>query len=212
MPRHNVNKGDGSELVIYVPVKSQLDVRVISTDLFFKGIEGGIDANLVSGDAEVINSRKRVSISSVSGDIEIIKSTGKMRLNSVSGDIRGTFTSSEVSAETVSGDVRFELAEFDSLLASSVSGDVEISGQLNDGGKLKLETVNGDISLSFKDAVNARASIRVGPGGNIRNNMSDDKVIDVFPHQQKLNMTLGTGSGKMKIGTVNGSITLNGNN
>ena len=104
------------------------------------------------------------------------------------------------------------LSNFDNLSAGSVSGEVMVSGQLNDSGNLRLSTVNGDITLSFKDAVNARTKVNAGPGGDITNRMSSDEVRDIFPNQQKLNMTLGDGSGKIKIGTINGSILLKGNN
>ena len=212
MPRRNINKGDGSDLTIYVPKTNRVDVNVVSTDLMIDNIQGGIDARTVSGEAVISNVQKKLHMETVSGDISVNKSSGKMKLNSVSGDIIGDFDSNDVRAESVSGDVNLTLSNFDNLNAGSVSGEIKVSGQLNDSGSLRLSTVNGDISLSFKDAVNARAKINAGPGGDISNKMSSDEVKDIFPNQQKLNMTLGNGSGKVKIGTINGSIYLKGNN
>ena len=212
MPRRNINNGDGSDLTIYVPKTNRVDVNVVSTDLTIDNIQGGIDARTVSGEAIISKVQKQLYIETVSGDISVKKSSGKAKLNSVSGEIIGHLDSKDVRAESVSGDVRLSLSNFDNLNAGSVSGEVDISGQLNDSGNLRLSTVNGDISLSFKDAVNARAKINAGPGGDISNRMSSDEVRDIFPNQQKLNMTLGNGSGKIKIGTINGSILLKGNN
>ena len=212
MPRRNINNGDGSDLTVYVPTTNRVDVNVVSTDLTIDNIEGGIDARTVSGEAVISDVQKQLYMETVSGDISVKQSSGKMKLNSVSGDIRGHFKSKDVRAESVSGDVNLTLSNFDSLNAGSVSGELHISGQLNDSGSLRLNTVNGDINLAFKDAVNARAKINAGPGGDITNNLSSDEVSDVFPNQQKLNMTLGNGSGKIKIGTINGSILLEGNN
>jgi DUF4097 and DUF4098 domain-containing protein YvlB len=212
MPRRNINSGDGSDLTIYVPKTNRVDVSVVSTDLIIGNIQGGIDARTVSGEANISEVQKKLYMETVSGDITVKKSSGKMKLNSVSGDIRGDFDSKDVRAESVSGDVSLTLSNFDNLKAGSVSGELKVSGQLNDSGNLRLSTVNGDISLSFKDAVNARTKINAGPGGDINNRMSSDEVREIFPNQQKLNMTLGNGSGKIQIGTINGSIYLKGNN
>jgi len=212
VPRRNINYGDGSDLIIHVPKTNRVDVNVVSTDLSVKDIKGGIDLRTVSGQAVITNVHKQLYVQTVSGDILIKKSSGKMKLNSVSGEVIGNIDSNDIRAESVSGDVKLILSNFDNLRATSVSGDVAVTGQLNDSGNLKLSTVNGDISLSFKSNVNARAKINAGPGGGISNRMSSDEVIEVFPNQQKLSMTLGNGSGKIKIGTINGSILLKGSN
>ena len=209
MPSRNINQGDGSNLVINIPHANRIDFNGVSTDILVRDIAGGIDIHTVSGDVDAINIKQQLFINTVSGDIVLKQSSGKVKLGSVSGDLTGEFDSKDISANSVSGDLKLKLQKFDSLNAISVSGDVWISGQLGDSAQAKLNSVNGDIKLTLTGTVNARVNAKAGPGGNISNKLTSDDVKDVFPNQQKLSMTLGDGSGQIKIGTVNGTITLN---
>ncbi len=212
MPKRNINKGDGSNLTIHIPKGNRVDFNGVSSDFLIEDVEGGMDVRIVSGDIDIINVHKQLYVSAVSSDITIKNSSGNAKMGTVSGDIKGKFSGKNISADTVSGDLRLHLKDFDSLSAKSVNGDVWVSGQLNDSGNAKLGTVNGDITLAFERAVNARVKVKTGPGGDINNKISDDEVEDIFPNQQKLQMTLGDGSALIKIGTVNGSVTLKGSN
>jgi len=212
MPNKNVNHGDGSKLVINIPNGNRLDFSGVSTDLIIKNIDGGIDIRTVSGDVDGKNIHKQLFVTTVSGDIEFKDSSGRAKLGTVSGDIEGNLNSQGISANSVSGDVELELTEFDELSASTVSGDLKIEGKLKDDGEASLNNVSGDITLKLASKVNARANIKSGPGGSITNGLSSDKVKEIFPNQQKLQMTLGDGSGRIKIYTVSGSIRLSGKN
>ncbi len=211
MPHRNINRGDGSDLLIQVPNGNQVDFNGISTDVEIDAVKGGIEVRSVSGDVEVQNNLGVLIIGTVSGDIRISDSKGKAKLDSVSGEIKADMDSSDVMANTVSGDIKLTLQKYKKLGASTVSGDIRVSGQMLDSGKARLNSVSGDLRINFSGPVNARASIHAGPGGDIQNGLSSDKVKDIFPNQQKLIMTLGDGSGAIKASTVNGSIKLNGN-
>jgi DUF4097 and DUF4098 domain-containing protein YvlB len=212
LPRRNINRGDGSQLTIMVPAGSRVDFNGVSTDFDIEAVHGGIDLRSVSGDLTINNISEQIYVNSVSGDIKIHHSKGKAKLSTVSGDIKADMDSREVSLNSVSGDISVKLNNYDALIASSVNGELSVSGQQNDSGKSSLSSVNGDITLSFASAVNARVNVKSGPGGTIRNKLSSDPVEEVFPNQQKLMITVGDGSGYIKIGTVNGTITLKGDN
>ena len=87
MPKGNIKRGDGSNLVIRVPNTNQVDFEGVSSDLFVKNISGGVDLVTVSGDIDTNNISKQVFLKSVSGDLVIKESSGQARLSSVSGDI-----------------------------------------------------------------------------------------------------------------------------
>ena len=212
LPKRSINHGDGSDLVIRVPKANRVDFNGVSTDLNINNISGGIDIRSVSGDVDVDNVRKQLFINTVSGEISLKNSSGKAKLTSVSGEIDGECDSKDIAVDSVSGTIELKLKEFDNLLASNVSGDVWVKGQQSDSGQTRLSSVTGDITLAFEGEVNARAKINTGPGGWISNDMSSDEVKNVFPNQQKLIMTLGDGSGRIKIGTVTGGIKLKGKN
>ena len=211
MPKRNINRGNGTDLVINIPKDNRVDFNGVSTDLLVETVNGGLDARSVSGDVDLIKVSNRIFVNSVSGDVTIKESSGSAKLDTVSGDIKGELDSAVVRTNSVSGDITLHLKKFDEISATTVTGDVWVRGHLNDSGKVRMSSVNADLSVAFDNVINARVNINAGPGGEISNNLSSDKVKEIFP-QQKLQMTLGDGSGSVKIGTVNGSIVLKGNN
>lgn len=211
MPKRNIRWGDGSDLEIRIPVKSRVDFNGVSTDLKFTNIEGGTSIHSVSGDIRADHIAKRLLINSVSGNVEVRDTTGKVKITTVSGDLRLDLRSTEVSINTVSGEIDMDLAEFDSLMVSTISGELEISGHLNDSGSISMSSVSGDIELRLTGPVNARIDARAGPGGDIDNDMTEDEPRDIFPAQMELKSTAGDGSGRIRIKTVTGDISLRGN-
>ncbi len=212
MPDHNINRGDGSKLTIQVPYGNQVDFEGISSDLNVENIKAGIDVRTVSGDIDINGVEKILNIKTVSGDIHLEKSTGKAKLATVSGDIKGNIKCPDVQVSLVSGDVNLKLDKYQNFYGSVVSGDITIEGQQQDGGETKLSSVNGDIDLRFTKKINTRLNVKTGPGGDIVNNISKDKVVKEFPNTQHLSITLGDGSGSVKLGTVNGDIRIKGKN
>ena len=208
MPKGRVNRGKGSNLTIKVPNQSSVEFEGVSTDVIADDVKGGIDLATVSGDIDATNIETRVSVKTVSGDLTVKNGAGVANLGTVSGDIVAQLDSREVEAAVVSGDVTLDLTEFSQLSVSSVNGDLNISGaQLSDG-STSMNTVNGDITFELTQALDARVNVNTGPGGDITNDLTADRVKDVFPNQQQLNMTVGSGNGKVVLSTVNGSIRL----
>lgn len=211
MPTRNISWGDGSDLEIRIPVKSRVDFNGVSTDLKLTNIEGGTAIHSVSGDIRADHIAKRILINSVSGNVEVDDATGKVKITTVSGDLKLDLSSTEVSVNTVSGEIDMDLAEFDSLMVSTVSGELEISGHLNDSGSISINSVSGDIDLRLTRPVNARIDAKAGPGGDIDNDMTEDEPRDIFPAQMELKSIAGDGSGSIRIKTVTGDISLSGN-
>ncbi len=210
MPRGRVNRGQGSNLIIQVPFDSQVEFEGVSSDIVAEKIRGGIDLVTVSGDIDVNEIEEKVYVKTVSGDLTIKDSKGKSKMATVSGDIVADIDSADVEATVVSGDVTLRLESYKQLSASTVNGDVYISGTQQDDGSTSISSVNGDITLKFNDYLNARVNVSTGPGGDITNDLTSDPVKDIFPNQQQLICTVGNGDGKVVISTVNGSIDLKG--
>ena len=208
LPKSNINWGDGSDLDIYVPRRSSVVFEGVSTDTTIEDIAGGLRLRSVSGDVSIESVEKLLFIKAVSGDIEISASSGKASISTVSGEIEVEIESLEITLDTVSGGIEAELAEFSSLRANAVSGDVRIEGQLGDDGMIDIASVSGDISLRLQAPVNAALNIETGPGGEIVNGLSDDEPVDKFPARMELNTHLGTASGEIKMRTVSGDVRI----
>lgn len=209
MPRKDVNWGDGSDLRIHVPEGSRVSFEGVSTDLEIKNIRGGSQLRTVSGDIDATDMHERLNVNSVSGDIDLRGATGPASVSSTSGDMSLVLTSTDVMVDTVSGDIELELGLFEKLSVRSVSGEIEIEGQLMPNGRVEMSSVSGDIAFNLGDPVNADVNVRSGIGGDIRNRFNDQKPEDNFPGGQKLDTVVGDGSGRISIRTVAADIRLN---
>jgi hypothetical protein len=208
LPEHDINSGDGSDLRIDVPRGSRVEFKGVSSSVNVADTSGGITLRTVSGDVGIDNLQGSISIKTVSGNLGIERSAGNAQIKSVSGDLELSLASREVSLSTVSGDIELALGEFTSLGVNSVSGDLKIKGALGSGGQVEIKTVSGDCTLGLSGALDARVSVKTGPGGDIVNKLDDTAPESLFPAQAKLETTLGDGSGSISISTVTGDIRL----
>ena len=205
----DVDSGDGSSLTVHVPSGSRVELRSVSADVTVKDVSGGVSLHTVSGDVIAHGLGGDVSVKSVSGDVNLRAGEGKAaQVKTVSGDLDLTLGASEVELSTVSGDVKVELGRFERLGINTVSGDLRVRGELTSGGRVECKSVSGLCELRLKGKVDARVSVRTGPGGEISNGLNSTKPEEEFPSQQRLDTTVGDGSGSITGSTVSGNINL----
>jgi len=211
VPRLDLNRGNGSNLTIQVPQESRVRFVGVSTDVEIENIRGGVQVQLVSGDLEARRIESQLLINTVSGDIEINGVIGSVLASTISGDLELVTTAKSLRLDTVSGDVDLTLKAFDQLAVHSVSGSMEIDGELNPAGQIELASVSGDIRLGLQPGLNATLDLDGGISGDIVNDLSDDEVETRFPSRQRLRAIVGDGSGRIGIRTVSADITLKEN-
>lgn len=212
MPTRNVSYGDGSKLEIKMPANGRVEFDGVSTDLTLTDIKGGISVHSVSGEITGSGIEQRLMVNSVSGDINFEDAAGKAKFSTVSGDMELDLRSESVSLNAVSGDINVRLQNFDTLLASTVSGELEVKGSLSASGNININSVSGDVTLELKAPVNARIDVNTGPGGDITNKLTKDEPRDVFPAQMVLKTKSGDGSASISVRTVTGDVELNDRN
>ena len=204
--------GSDADLKIYVPAASAVVCNSMSADIDLQGVLGGVKASTFSGDIEVMEVERNINLETVSGDIVISEATAILDLTSVSGDIRASAVANQFDANTVSGDIDAELGAPERIELATVSGDIDLSSGLANGGRMDIETVSGDVELDFGDApINASFVIETGPGGEINNSLSDDSAgsqSGSFINSEELWFKLGNGSGSVSMDTMSGTITL----
>lgn len=204
---HKGWSSEDTDLDIFVPQDSEVETDGVSVDYKIIGVKGGLRANTVSGDLDISEIEKELDLQTVSGDIRVMDSSGRMKLSSVSGDIDTDGDAEFFDATTVSGDVEASIGRTGVLELSSVSGDLEIKFELADDGRVDAETVSGDVSLEFGNSVvNARFKIDTGPGGDIRNRITDDRSDESFIGSEKIKFESGNGDGTVEISTMSGTI------
>ncbi|MDQ3698151.1 MAG: DUF4097 family beta strand repeat-containing protein [Gemmatimonadota bacterium] len=129
-----------------------------------------------------------VGASSVNGGVTIDGATADVVVETVNGAIKANTVAGSLKAETVNGSITVRV---DSLPAD---GDVE------------LETVNGSLVAELPETLDAELDLETVNG---RISVSDYPVTvtgKLDPHH--LRATLGSGGRKLKMETVNGSVSL----
>jgi DUF4097 and DUF4098 domain-containing protein YvlB len=208
LPEKHVNWGDGSDLYIRVPSQSRLKVDAVSADVEVEEVTGAIAVRSVSGDVEVSGMGTHTQINTVSGDVEISEGHGMLKVVTLSGDVDAEVSATDLLINTMSGEVDLELEAFDTLDMKSVNGSLRVVGHLNAGGKLTAGTVNGDIELALREPVNAQIHASTVASGHIENSLTPDEPERLVSRQLVLRSTVGDGSGRIRLSTVNGDIEL----
>lgn len=208
LPTKNVNWGDGSDLDIYMPHASGLQIDGVSTDIEVDDISGPIAIRTVSGDIEVSGTSSHVQIETVSGDVDVNDSTGKLSVVTTSGNLDLEVKASDVFVDTMSGDVDLQLGAFDKLAAESVNGSLKLAGQLNRAGSIYAKTVNADIALELTAPVNAQIRATAVANGEISYDLTDDRPKRLDSTQTVLKAVSGDGAAQITLHTITGAIEI----
>lgn len=119
-----------ARVVAELPARATVACAGVSAELTAMGLVGSQEYKTVSGDAVLTDAAGTIRIASVSGDVSL-RGVGPIALQ----------------ANSVSGDVSAYAPRFDRARVVTVSGDVDLEGELADGGEHRMETVSGDLSL-----------------------------------------------------------------
>lgn len=202
------NNGN-TDFKIYCPIGSSIRAEGTSTSFSIKGISGSVDVTSLSGNIDLQGGSGKVDLESVSGDVSVKDAKGKFNLSSVSGDVVADVLATIFDAQTVSGNIDAEVGTSERIDLESVSGDIDITFAFGDHARLEANTVSGDVDLMFtNNDINATFDIETGPGGDIRNRLSEHKSINSFSMSGSLQFKLGSGEGSINIDTMSGSVRL----
>lgn len=208
--RKGRNRDIDTDLQVMVPAASSVTVGGVSADIIAEGVQGALRLRSVSGDIASRGFGAELDIDTVSGDIDVQGSgtRGYVRLNSVSGDIGARKLAGELDMNTVSGDLEMDEGSWSRVKANSTSGDMELRLQLESGGRLDVETINGDLGIFFTGGVSADFDIE-SFNGDIRNCFGPKASrTSKYAPGRRLRFTEGEGAGRVTIRTLNGDLEM----
>lgn len=140
---------------IKAPAGMEANPVSVSGDVLVERLNGPVTGKSVSGDVNIAGSGP-LSLTTVSGSIEVSEAAGTMRFHTTSGDISGVIKSSEdLEAHAVSGKIALE------ILTAPAKG------------AFSLDTVSGDLELTFPKGAKAGASLH-SVSGELKNNIIND--------------------------------------
>jgi len=209
VPRKS-GRGVESDLHVRVPERSSLDVGTVSADIDVTGVRGEQKLEAVSGDIETESDAADVTAGTVSGDV-VIRGKGKdaeTHSASVSGDVELHELAGEVFAESVSGDLIIEDGSFDRASFNVVNGDIVFRSELRKGGKLKAETVNGEVNLRFAGNISGQFDIDTFNGGIDNCFGPKAQRTSKYAPGMELSFSEGDGDARVTVSTVNGDISI----
>ena len=199
-----------SDLEIWLPAGSSLDVETVSAGIRVSGVNGRLDLESVSGEVIVDGAPTSADVETVSGNIELSGSETEAIAESVSGKIELSGVAGRVEAATVSGSVRVEAGGIEQGEFEAVSGSVRITGALSPGARLSAESHSGSVVLNLPANTSARFQIETF-SGSINNGFgsSEAERTSRYAPGKRLDFTLGSGDAQVRVESFSGSVTLN---
>jgi len=198
-----------SKLEVWVPVGVSVVAHSTSGDVTVKGTKGEVDARSTSGDVVVTDATQHITIESVSGDVHGSQLNGDVRSESVSGTIEIRDASGPVRAETTSGDVSLLGVTSANVFATTVSGEVEYDGTVDNNGRYEFHSHSGGIRLGIPESSNAQFSVETFSGS-----LDSEFPITLVPGQRstgrprRFEFKLGSGSARITAESFSGDIVL----
>lgn len=203
------NNSASANLKIYVPRQNAIIADGVSVNFSFDGLSRSVRANTISGNIELSNGAGNIDLNSVSGDIKVNDAKGKLDLASVSGDIEVDGNAKYFDASSVSGSISARIGMAERIELETVSGDIELELGLSDDARLEADTVSGDIEIKFANShINTSFEIETGPGGRVKNRLSDDRMSANMTFSGSLEFSLGNGDSSVDLETMSGTIVL----
>lgn len=204
----NWGRGDDAVLNISVPAGATLNVQTVSADIDVSGVKGAQRLETVSGDIVATVFDEQLDLRTISGDAQVRGSGGKAMIyaESTSGNVNATGLGNAVEAQSVSGDVELEIGTASRVRFESVSGDLEALMTLADGGRVDAQSVSGDVRMKFRKPVNAEFDVESFSGGIDNCFGPKAERSSKYTPGRELSFTQGSGSGRVNIETLSGSI------
>jgi len=191
---------------VNVPAGTAVDVNGISVDTDISGVCGSLTVNTVSGNIQLQCLEGEGQIQTVSGDVTVRDARGPLEINATSGDIDVQGARASVTAHNVSGDVSLTDIAGNDVDVETVSGDVEYSGRVLDGGRYRLAAHSGDVTLHVTGALNATVTVSTFSG-----DFASDFPIELQPGShvsREWEFKQGTGSARIRLNSFSGTINL----
>jgi len=199
-----------SELEIWLPSGSSLDVETVSASIRVSGVNGRLELESVSGEVTVDGAPTSADVETVSGKIELSGSETLAIAESVSGRIELSGVAGRVEAATVSGSIRVDASDIEQGEFEAVSGSVRFTGALSPGARLSAESHSGSVVLNLPADTSARFQVETF-SGSINNGFGGGEAerTSRYAPGKRLDFTIGSGDAQVRVESFSGSVTLN---
>jgi len=192
------------DLEISAPADLALAISTVSGNIVVTGSRADLDLESVEGAVTVEGGSGVVTLHSVSGDVRVKGAKGKIELNTVDGSIDGRQLDGDISAETVDGEITLAEVTSTGVDATTVDGGVRLEVALKAGGRYRLNSHDGDVTLSVP-TLDAAVSISTFSGSF----ESDFPVtLNSTRGGKRMDFTVGSGAASVDLESFDGDIRI----
>jgi len=192
------------EYRITVPVDMSLEISTHSGDVEIDGSRGEIQVQTVEGKVTVTGGTGRVSLSSVEGDVQLTGASGRVSISAVDGSVTVKDAKGDLQISAVDGAILLDDIDAQSVEASTVDGEIEFGGPIKEGGRYRLSSHDGDVTVTAP-SINASVSVSTYEG-----DFESDFPVTITGtrSRKRLDFTLGSGSARLELESFDGSVRL----
>jgi len=194
------------DLELTLPRSMSLEINGTFLDSDIRGVEGDVSVQTVQGDIYVSGGRGRISLHSVQGDVESRGASGRIDLNSSNGDIVIVDADGEITVQTLNGEIEMDGIRSSSVDATTVNGEVDYRGTIENNGVYSFTTHNGDITLIIAPDVSATFTVSTFSGEF--DTGFPITLTETSSGGKRLEFTLGGGSARIALSSFGGTIQL----
>lgn len=189
-------------LKLRVPKGADLQITARSGDVRGVNLHGRASVASIGGDVRISGPATRVEVATTTGDVRLDGANGRVDVATVSGDVGLVGIRGELRTESVSGDIELGKVRLERLQATTVSGKVELGGELRKGPH-RIDTNSGDVRVVLPRTLALRILVSSFSG-----TISDAFADPPSRHDGSHRRDLGKGGGTLEISTFSGDVTL----
>lgn len=190
---------------ISAPAWMPVSVNGVDLDITISGITAPVAAETVQGDVVVQGGSELITLTSVEGTVRLRGARGQMQVSSVNDDVEIVDATGAVAVTTVNGDLRLDAIQSENVDASTVNGDVGFSGPIRSGGRYRLSSHNGDLTLAVAEGTSAVMNVSTFSGDF---EAAFPVTLSGSRRGQRFSFTLGSGAARVELESFQGDIRL----
>jgi DUF4097 and DUF4098 domain-containing protein YvlB len=205
--RQDQRRVDETFLRLQVPATVSVEAESVSADLAVHGLTGdSLVFNTVSGDLAAQVQTRRLEVETVSGDVSFTGTAPRVSVETVSGEINLQGIEGEIAISTVSGDASMQGSRVDRGRFETVSGDLQLTLDLAERGRLNVESMSGDLQLQLPSGQQAEYTAQ-SFSGDIQSDFGEVSGNSDGPGQS-LSFLAGDNGATIQIESFSGDIKI----
>lgn len=146
----------GARLLVRVPREARVWVKSSTAPVELTGLDGEVEVTTVLGSVRLAGAARVATIETIDGDVRVQGPATVVRIRTGGGNAEVVGVRGDLAVTTVQGRITIVCDQILSARAESVSGRVEVRTTVAPGGRLEIQTHDGDVHVTLPAPADAR--------------------------------------------------------